>query len=137
MERWPNTLRTTLVLQWADHRIESVGESRTLHLIRSNGLPVPEPQYRITDATGREWARVDFAWPDLGVFLEFDGRVKYERLLRPGERASTVVIAEKKREELICRRTGWRCIRLDWDDLARPAATLRLLRGALFPSLAA
>ena len=134
MERWPNTLRTGLVLEWADPRIESVGESRTWHLIRSNGLPVPEPQYAITDPSGRIVAYVDFAWPELGVFLEFDGKVKYEKLLRPGQRAGDVVVAEKKREKMICRLTGWTCIRVDWNDLARPAATLRQIRGALFPS---
>ena len=29
-------------------------------------------------------ARVDFAWPELGIFVEFDGKVKYESLLKPG-----------------------------------------------------
>jgi hypothetical protein len=134
MEHWPNTLRTGLVLQWADPRIESVGESRTLHLILRNGLPKPEPQFAITDASGREVARVDFAWPKLGVFLEFDGMVKYEKLLRPGERASTVVVAEKKRESLICRLTGWRCIRITWADLSQPDATVAFIRAELFPS---
>jgi len=133
MEHWPHTLRTGLVLRWADHRIESVGESRTHHLILSNGLPPPEPQYAIVDASGRVVAYVDFAWPELGVFLEFDGKVKYERLLRPGQRPSDVVVAEKRREAMICRLTGWTCVRLDWDDLAHPAATLRLIRSTLFP----
>jgi hypothetical protein len=131
MEHWPNTLRTGLVLQWADPRIESVGESRTLHLILRSGLPAPEPQYAITDGSGREVARVDFAWPELGVFLEFDGMVKYEKLLKPGESASAVVVAEKKRESLICRMTGWRCIRITWGDLSRPEATVAYIRAEL------
>ena len=133
MEQWPHTLRTGLVLQWADPRIESVGESRAHHLILSNGLPTPALQYPVRDASGREIARLDFAWPELGVFLEFDGRVKYEKLLRPGQRASDVVLAEKRREQLICSLTGWRCIRIDWGDLARPIETVRLVREALFP----
>ena len=37
------------------------------------------------------------------MFLEFDGKVKYEKLLKDGQRASDVVVAEKRREELICR----------------------------------
>lgn len=131
MEQWPNTLRTGLVLHRSDPRAESVGESRTLHLIHDAGLPLPELQYPILDANGREVARVDFAWPELGVFLEFDGKVKYEKLLKPGQRASDVVIAEKRRERLICRLTGWRCIRIDWSDLARPAATIALIRREL------
>lgn len=134
MEHWPNTLRTGLVLHRADSRVESVGESRTLHLILDAGLPTPTPQHPILDASGREVARVDFAWPELGVFLEFDGKVKYEKLLRPGQRASDVVLAEKRREQLICRLTGWRCIRIDWADLAAPAATTARIRVELFRS---
>jgi hypothetical protein len=137
MEQWPHTLRTGLVLRLADSRIESVGETRTFALIFNHGLPMPVPQYAILDDDDREIARVDFAWPELGVFLEFDGRVKYEKLLRPGQRASDVVIAEKKRESAICRLTGWRCIRITWDDLTRPAATAAMIRGELFRPKAA
>ncbi len=131
MEKWPNTLRTNLVLRLADGRIESVGETRSFVLFFNHGLPLPVPQHPIIDG-GREIARVDFAWPGLGVFLEFDGKVKYEKLLRPGQRASDVVIAEKERERDICRLTGWRCIRITWADLARPAATAAMIRGELF-----
>lgn len=132
MEHWPNTLRTGLVLHRADGRIETVGESRTWHLILEAGLPAPVPQYPIRDSSGRVIYRVDFAWPELGVFLEFDGKVKYEKLLQPGQRASDVVLAEKRREQVICRLTGWRCIRLDWSDLDRPARTVARLRDELF-----
>lgn len=128
MEQWPNTLGTQVVLRLADPRIESVGEARTLHLCFSQQLPKPTPQFEIRDANGDVVARVDFAWPELGVFLEFDGRVKYEKLLREGERASDVVIREKAREELICRLTGWRCIRITWADLADPVRTAALIR---------
>ena len=137
MEYWPNTLRTDLVLRLADHRLESVGETRSFVLFFNHGLPAPEPQYAIVDTTGRVIARVDFAWPDLGVFLEFDGKVKYEKLLRPGQRASDVVVAEKEREQLICRLTGWRCIRITWTDLARPAVTAAMIHDSLYPSAAA
>lgn len=132
VERWPYSLRTGLVLHRADPRVETVGESRTLHLIANAGLPTPECQYPVCDGIGRELYRLDFAWPELGVFLEFDGRVKYEKLLGPGRRASDVVLAEKRRERDICERTGWRCIRLDWSDLRKPALTAALIRRALF-----
>jgi hypothetical protein len=80
---------------------------------------------------------VDFAWPRFGVFLEFDGRVKYEKLLRPGQSASDVVIAEKRREELICRLTGWRCIRIVWSDLEHPARTAAMIRDVITSSTTA
>lgn len=132
MEHWPNTLRTGLVLHRADARVETVGESRALHLILNAGLPAPVPQHPIKDRSGRVIHRVDFAWPELGVFLEFDGKVKYEKHLKPGQRAADVVIAEKKRERLICELTGWRCIRIDWSDLAEPALTAALIYAELF-----
>jgi hypothetical protein len=132
MLHWPWTLRTDLVLRLADPRFESVAECRVFHLCFHYGLPMPEPQYEITER-GRVIAAVDFAWPDLGVFLEFDGKVKYEKLLTPGQRASDVVFAEKRREDRVRRITGWRCIRLTWADLERPERTAALIRSMLFP----
>lgn len=134
MGLWPWTLNTDIVLRLADPRIESPGESRTYFFCFRQGLPMPEPQYAIRDLSGRVIHRVDFAWPELGVFMEFDGKVKYEKLLRPGERASDVVVREKKREELICRLTGWRCIRLTWSDLERPDRTAAKIRALLYPT---
>jgi hypothetical protein len=133
MTFWPNTLSTNLVLQLADGRCESVGESRTLYLIFRQGLPAPESQHKVKDESGRVLWRVDFAWPELGVFLEFDGKVKYEKFLMEGEVVGDVVMREKKRERDICRVTGWRCIRITWDDLAHPERTAALIRSVLFP----
>lgn len=136
MQHWPDSLRTDLVLRLADGRFESVGESRTYFLCFHEGLPMPEPQHEIRDESGRVVARVDFAWPELGVFLEFDGKVKYEKLLKEGQRASDVVWAEKRREEMICRLTGWRCIRISWADLADPVRTAAMIRRALAAQVA-
>jgi hypothetical protein len=63
--------------------------------------------------------------------------VKYERLLREGERASDVVVREKRREEMICAITGWRCIRIVWADLFTPELTARRIRDFLFPPVKA
>lgn len=131
MEQWPSSLRTDLVLRLADHRIESVAESRFVYLAWRQHLPAPEPQVEIADADGVVRARVDFAWPERGVFVEVDGRVKYEKLLRPGESVVDVVLREKKREELVCRLTGWRCLRVDWADLEHPERTARRIRAEL------
>ena len=66
-------------------------------------------------------ARLDFALPELKVWLEFDGRVKYEKLLGPGDRASDVVLRERNRERQVEAITGWVCVRVSWADLADPA----------------
>jgi hypothetical protein len=131
MEQWPDSRSVELVLRLADGRIESVGESRTLWVCFHEGLPMPIPQYVVRDEAGRTIGRVDFAWPELAVFLEFDGRVKYEDLLRPGERASDVVLRERDRERLICETTGWVCVRVSWADLARPAQLAARIRAAM------
>lgn len=117
MVHWPGTLHSELVLRLANSLLESIGEDRTWFFFWTSGLPMPIPQYPIRDRSGRIVARVDFAWPELGVFLEFDGKVKYEGLLRDGERASDVVVREKRREDMIRGLTGWRCIRITWADL--------------------
>ena len=131
MNFWPHTLGTNMAIGLADGRRESVGESRTAVMLLGSGRPHPQPQYKIRDTSGLVVSRVDFAWPELGVFLEFDGRVKYQKYLREGEDVVDAVLREKKREEMICRLTGWRCIRLVWADLARPAQTRRYVVSVL------
>lgn len=70
------------------------------------GLPIPTLQFVVRDRDGVHVARVDFAWEDLGVVGEYDGKVKYGRLLKPGHDVGEVVHQEKLREERI-RRCGW------------------------------
>lgn len=128
---WPNSLRTIVVLRLADPRHESAGESRTAYLFYSQQLPRPEPQVVVLDEDGREFARVDFAWVALGVFLEFDGRVKYSKFRREGESLEDYLTREKTREERICQLTGWVCVRVTWTDLAHPEKLAVRLRRIL------
>lgn len=128
MTFWPRTLTTEHVLRLADSRSESVGETRARYLCWSERLPAPVPNYPILDNRGVEIARVDLAWPELGVFLEFDGKVKYEEHRREGESVVDCVLREKRRESLICELTGWRCIRIVWADLYKPAETAARIR---------
>jgi hypothetical protein len=120
MDKHPFTLATDLVLRLADGRIESVGESRVLYLMWRHGVPRAEPQLVVTDHSGREIARLDFAWPERKRWLEFDGREKYLKHLRPGESVADAVLREKRREDMIREITGWRCIRITWADLYHP-----------------
>lgn len=131
MKHWPNTLAAHVVLALADARMESVAESRTFYMCRQQGLPRPEPQVAVLDERGHVVARVDFAWPEHGVFLEFDGRVKYERHRREGETLEQFLMREKKREESICMLTGWVCLRISWADLHTPVLTAARIRRVL------
>lgn len=131
MKHWPHTLSAHLVVALADGRMESPAETRTYFMCRQQGLPRPEPQVEVFDEHGRLYARVDFAWPDLGVFLEFDGRIKYERHRREGESLEAFLMREKKRAERICLLTGWVCLRIGWADLENPIATGARIRRVL------
>jgi hypothetical protein len=131
MKATPGSLATDLIITLADGRRESVGESRTFFLMWGSGTPAAEPQVQVYDDRGHLVGIVDFAWPELRVFLEFDGKEKYLKYRREGESVIDAVLREKKREERICRFTGWRCIRITWADLYRPLETIAYIQTVL------
>ena len=47
-------------------------ESEARLAMIDGGLPTPEPQYEVVDGNG-ELRRLDFAWPDQRVAVEYDG----------------------------------------------------------------
>lgn len=114
--RWPGAARARLVLELLDARSESVRESVSRVRMHETGLPAPELQYEVRDDDGTLVGRTDFAWERLGVLGEFDGRVKYGRLLAPGQDAADAVYREKLREDAM-RDRGWRMVGWTWPDL--------------------
>lgn len=56
----------------ADARSESPMESEARLAMIDGGLPTPELQYEVVDGNG-ELPRLDFAWPDVHVAVEYDG----------------------------------------------------------------
>lgn len=101
MPRWPGLPAARRVVAFADPRPESPGESRSRVAMARLGLPVPVLQWKVVRADGVSLGTVDFAWPGLGRVGEFDGYVKYGRLLRPGQVPADVVFEEKRREDAI------------------------------------
>jgi hypothetical protein len=101
--------------QIIDAASESPGESLSRVLFGEAGLPMPELQVELFD-DGRYVARVDFLWREFGTVGEFDGLIKYGRLLRPGESAADAVIREKQREDKV-RDLGLGVVRWIWDDI--------------------
>jgi hypothetical protein len=51
-------------------------------------------QLEVRSAEGPDLGRADFAWEDARLLGEFDGRVKYGRLLRPGQDPGDAVFQE-------------------------------------------
>jgi len=115
----PGSLEASRVVGFADCRSESVGESRSRVAIARLGLAPPTLQLGITTAGGSRIVKCDFGWREDRVVGEFDGKVKYGRLLRPGQSPGDVVFAEKLREDAI-RDEGWEVVRWVWADLATP-----------------
>lgn len=126
--RWRGSRTTDLVLRLTDGRAESVGESRARFLCWSQGLPCPQVQYQVFDSSGKHVGTTDLAWPDHRLLFEFDGRVKYGRLLKPGQEPGDVVFEEKRREDLLRRVTGFAMERATWQDLSVPISTARRTR---------
>jgi hypothetical protein len=108
-----------------------VGESRGFWLCRQFGIPAPEPQFEVYDSAGVLRGTCDWGWPEHGLLGEFDGRIKYGRLLKPGQAPGPVVFAEKNREDELRELTGYGMVRIIWDDYQRPGLTAGRIRRGL------
>jgi hypothetical protein len=120
MGRWPGVRAARRVVDFLDTRSESAGESVSRVRLMEEGLPAPEPQVEIFGPDGRLIARVDFYWKDQKTVGEFDGKLKYGQLLKPGQRIEEVIFEEKLREDSV-RDLGLQVVRWIWDDLSRPS----------------
>lgn len=117
---WRGIAYARRAVAFLDPRSESVGESYSRVVLHQIGLPAPTPQFDVIAADGRLIGRTDFGWEGRRTVGEFDGKVKYGRLLKPGQEPGDVVFEEKRREGAI-RDLGWQVVRWVWADLFRPA----------------
>lgn len=131
MTHWPNTRRLHVPIRIADGGAESPGESRGIWLCWSNHLPRPETQHMVYDENGALLGTTDWWWPGHRLLGEFDGKVKYGRLLKPGQDPGEVVFAEKQREDLLRRVSRCGMVRLVWSDYDRPRTAAARIRRAL------
>jgi len=122
---WPGVPDARRVVAFADARSESVGESRSRVAIALAELPPPQLQW--PERLGGSTAYTDFAWPKQRTVGEFDGKIKYGRLLRPGQSPGDVVYAEKLREDAI-RAQGLEVVRWTWANLSDFADTAARVR---------
>ncbi|MHA7180047.1 type IV toxin-antitoxin system AbiEi family antitoxin domain-containing protein [Arthrobacter sp. MDB2-24] len=116
--------RARAVLAASDPLSESPGETLTRSRLLHFGLPAPQSQVDVLTHLGRY--RLDFAWPDLLVGLEFDGKVKYF-----GAAPTSEVLYQERRREKALTEIGWTVLRLEWADLFREAELEARLRSAL------
>ena len=108
------------VVTLADGTAESPQETRLRLLLGRSGLPAPVAQFRVFDNEGFV-ARVDFAYPELKIAVEYDG-------LWHGERRAFV--SDRRRLNRLAA-AGWTVLHVTADDMRYPerlAARLRVLR---------
>jgi hypothetical protein len=128
MKSWPGVRRARQGCGLLDARCESPGESVSRVRFVEQGIPTPQSQFAVYDERGALVARCDFGWEEQRTLGEFDGKIKYGRLLRPGETSEDAVYREKLREDAL-RDRGWQVVRWTWQDLSRPEVIRdRLLR---------
>lgn len=113
-------------IPFLDARSESPGESVSRVDLYRIGVPPTELQYDVFDDAGSFVGRSDFAWPEHRTLGEYDGRGKYQDLLRPDQTAADVLWEEKAREDRL-RDLGWQVVRWVWQDLKEPERLRRRL----------
>ncbi|MPZ82421.1 MAG: DUF559 domain-containing protein [Actinophytocola sp.] len=112
--------RGEILLLLATGLAESPAESWLLLGFFDDGLPIPRQQWPVMDLEGRERYRLDFAWDEARVAVEYDGHAAHV------DRAE----ADAARQADLERR-GWIVLRADADDLREPARLHAEIREAL------
>jgi hypothetical protein len=114
------TRQARVLLDLATGLPESPFESQLLLMFYDRELPPPIPQYSITTIDGREIYRLDFAWPEFRIAVEYDGYAAHaERRER-----------DRRRDEDLAGR-GWIVIHATIDDLMAPSRLVNAVREAL------
>ena len=120
---WPDMQHLHVPTRMASGTSQSIGESRGRWLFRTHHLPAPILQFEVYDGD-RLVGICDWGWPELERLGEFDGRIKYGRLLKEGQDPGDVVFAEKVREDALRETSGYDMFRVIWDDYDHPARTI-------------
>ncbi|MDQ3053028.1 MAG: hypothetical protein M3R66_04145, partial [Actinomycetota bacterium] len=129
--RHPSIRDARLVVDLADGRSESPGESRARLVLRSLALGAVVPQVEIREDNGRLVARVDFLYEQQRTIVEFDGLVKYG-----GADGHKALVAEKRREDRL-RDLGFQVVRVTWAELDRPILLQHRIQAAFARTTAA
>lgn len=137
-DRMKGGARAVRHLRLADPRSGSAGESLSRGQMVLLDVPAPELQVHFSHAEGPGEAAgediVDFDWPELGVFGEFDGQAKYVRSeYTQGRTRDQILWDEKAREDRV-RRHRPRGARWGWKDaLSRDRLGQILARAGVLP----
>lgn len=109
--------RAKEVVRLADGLAESPQESRLRLLLVGAGLPAPVAQHEVYDADGLV-GRVDFAYPEIKLAIEYDG-------MWHGERGA--FLSDRRRLNRLAA-VGWLVVHVTAEDLHDPARLLARVR---------
>lgn len=101
----------------ADEHAASPQETRLRLLLRRSGLPAPVTQFRVFDDEGFV-ARLDLAFPELRIGIEYDGLWHAER---------TAFLDDRRRQNRLTA-AGWIVVHVTVEDLRDPRRLLSQLR---------
>jgi len=102
---------------------ESELETRYLQLIRAAALPPPVRQHTVFDDVGRCVGRLDVCWPEVGLWVELDGRATHTQ--------GPALLSDRHRQNQLADRLQWLPLRFTWEDVvARPRQTARFTEHA-------
>lgn len=105
------------VVEFADERTDSPGESLMRWRVWQCSLGVVEPQFRVPLPGGRH-ALLDLALPERRLWFEFDGAVKTsDARMLAGRSPELVLAAQDARQRAVERTMGWRCVRFGWAEV--------------------
>ncbi len=115
----PGCRRARTALRLADGLAGSQQETRLRLLLHRSALPRPVAQYVVRTSEGS--ARVDFAWPDARLAVEYEGRWH-------GERQN---VARDRRRLNRLSAAGWTVLFVTAEDLADPVRLVARIAAAL------
>jgi hypothetical protein len=113
------TVRAAGLLDLASEGVDSPAESWLRLMIVEHGVPVPEVNWPIPDLDGRLLYRLDLAWPQLRITLEYDGYAAHA-----GREAED----RARRADLEAR--GWIVVVVTKEDLRAITRVVTALRAA-------
>jgi len=119
---WPGAGRLELVLVLADGGAESPMETRLRLVLVDGGLPRPVTQLVVWDGSGRFVARVDLAYEDRRLAIEYDGDHHRDR----------ATFQRDLRRQNALQACGWTVLRFTAADIyGDPGRVVAIVRAAL------
>jgi hypothetical protein len=107
----------------ADGVAESILETAGRLALLDYGVPLPVAQYEVVDSSGAVLARLDGAYPEQRLGLEFDGRHHHDQ--------PKAVLHDRRRQNRL-EALGWHVLRFTWWDVVHdPAAFAADVRRAI------